>query len=264
MLAIDPACRRTPQRRAARTPRSPRMSSGGFSTAPTAEACFGWRDIWRPSAARAGSTRPASSAPAPGCSSRPPRWPLVSRWSPCSRRCTSRCIARPSRACGSTTASGGSPGLLSFYNSTFYRHYHGWHHRFTQIPGQDPELEDRKPTSLLTYVVEMSGVPWWIGQAADSLPDRAGTGRIVRIPQRQDRAPGCAIGSPAAAGLWHRHRALGGAAAAAVRDLLAAARGPGATAVASHSARRTHRLQPGRQPADQHAHDPHACSRSGS
>src|SRR5215216_3393277 len=24
-------------------------------------------------------------------------------------------------------------GLLSFYNSTFYRPYHGWHHRFTQL-----------------------------------------------------------------------------------------------------------------------------------
>jgi len=55
-------------------------------------------------------------------------------------------------------------GVLSFYNSTFYRHYHGWHHRFTQIPGRDPELEDRKPTSLATYALEMSGLPWWIGK----------------------------------------------------------------------------------------------------
>src|SRR5882757_1562676 len=55
-------------------------------------------------------------------------------------------------------------GLLSFYNSTFYRPYHGWHHRFTQLPGKDPELEDRKPTSLSGYLVEMSGVPWWIGK----------------------------------------------------------------------------------------------------
>lgn len=55
-------------------------------------------------------------------------------------------------------------GLLSFYNSTFYRPYHGWHHRFTQIPGKDPELEDKKPTSFLTYALELSGVPWWIGK----------------------------------------------------------------------------------------------------
>jgi fatty acid desaturase len=55
-------------------------------------------------------------------------------------------------------------GLLSFYNSTFYRYYHGWHHRFTQLPGQDPELEDRRPTSLASYVVVMSGILWWAGK----------------------------------------------------------------------------------------------------
>ena len=55
-------------------------------------------------------------------------------------------------------------GLLSFYNSTFYRHYHGWHHRFTQLPGRDPELEDQKPTSVRSYLLELTGVPWWIGK----------------------------------------------------------------------------------------------------
>ncbi len=55
-------------------------------------------------------------------------------------------------------------GLLSFYNSTFYRYYHGWHHRFTQIPGRDPELEDPKPTDLASYVLELSGLPWWRGK----------------------------------------------------------------------------------------------------
>lgn len=55
-------------------------------------------------------------------------------------------------------------GLLSFYNGTFYRHYHGFHHRFTQIPGKDPELDDPKPTSVWTYAVELSGLPWWIGK----------------------------------------------------------------------------------------------------
>src|SRR6195952_2742107 len=55
-------------------------------------------------------------------------------------------------------------GLLSFYNSTFYRYYHGWHHRFTQLPGKDPELDDPKPTSVWSYVVELSGVTWWVGK----------------------------------------------------------------------------------------------------
>ena len=55
-------------------------------------------------------------------------------------------------------------GLLSFYNSTFYRPYHGWHHRYTQLEGKDPELEDPKPTTLPRYLLEMSGLPWWLGK----------------------------------------------------------------------------------------------------
>jgi fatty acid desaturase len=55
-------------------------------------------------------------------------------------------------------------GLLSFYNSTFYRLYHKWHHRYTQIPDKDPELSDRKPTNLREYLIEISGITWWIGK----------------------------------------------------------------------------------------------------
>ncbi|MGB3615145.1 MAG: fatty acid desaturase [Elainellaceae cyanobacterium] len=55
-------------------------------------------------------------------------------------------------------------GLLSFYNSTFYRRYHKWHHRFTQIPGKDPELDDPKPESSAQYLWQLSGIPWWIGK----------------------------------------------------------------------------------------------------
>src|SRR3954469_13417671 len=55
-------------------------------------------------------------------------------------------------------------GLLSFYNSTFYRPYHGWHHRFTQLPGKDPELEDKKPSSLFGWFLELSALPWWLGK----------------------------------------------------------------------------------------------------
>lgn len=63
-----------------------------------------------------------------------------------------------------SNAVGWSAGVLSFYNSTFYRYYHGWHHRFTQLPGKDPELDDLKPTSLGRYLAELSGVPWWVGK----------------------------------------------------------------------------------------------------
>ncbi|MEN9270048.1 MAG: fatty acid desaturase family protein [Thermostichales cyanobacterium HHBFW_bins_127] len=55
-------------------------------------------------------------------------------------------------------------GVLSFYNSAFYRRYHAWHHRYTQIPGKDPELEDPVPTTRLAYLWQMSGLPWWWGK----------------------------------------------------------------------------------------------------
>jgi fatty acid desaturase len=55
-------------------------------------------------------------------------------------------------------------GLLSLYNSTFYRRYHKWHHRYTRIEGKDPELTDRTPTHLGEYLWQISAIPWWIGK----------------------------------------------------------------------------------------------------
>ncbi|WP_181280218.1 fatty acid desaturase [Aphanothece minutissima] len=55
-------------------------------------------------------------------------------------------------------------GLLSFYNADYYRRYHQWHHRFTHQPGLDPELEEAPPSTLAAYLLELSGIPWWIGK----------------------------------------------------------------------------------------------------
>jgi fatty acid desaturase len=55
-------------------------------------------------------------------------------------------------------------GVLSFYNSTFYRRYHQWHHRYTRISGKDPESSDLEPTHLWQYILILSGLPWWWGK----------------------------------------------------------------------------------------------------
>ncbi|MFM8289230.1 MAG: fatty acid desaturase [Planctomycetaceae bacterium] len=52
-------------------------------------------------------------------------------------------------------------GLLSFYNFHFYRHYHTWHHRYTQDPDRDPELSDYRPTSGWGYLSEVLGLHFW-------------------------------------------------------------------------------------------------------
>ncbi len=55
-------------------------------------------------------------------------------------------------------------GLFSFYNSTFYRRYHKWHHRYTRIEGKDPELSDLEPQNWWQYLWVLSGLPWWKGK----------------------------------------------------------------------------------------------------
>jgi fatty acid desaturase len=55
-------------------------------------------------------------------------------------------------------------GLLSLYNSAFYRRYHKWHHRYANIPGKDPELDDPLPTTLPAYLWHISGISWWVGK----------------------------------------------------------------------------------------------------
>ena len=55
-------------------------------------------------------------------------------------------------------------GLLSFYNSTFYRRYHQWHHRYTRVEGKDPELTDLAPKNFVQYLWVLSGIPWWKGK----------------------------------------------------------------------------------------------------
>lgn len=71
-------------------------------------------------------------------------------------------------------------GVFSFYNCAFYRRYHKWHHRYTQIAGKDPELEDPKPTTLLAYLWQMSGVPWWWGKVQGHW--RVATGNMAEMP----------------------------------------------------------------------------------
>jgi fatty acid desaturase len=69
---------------------------------------------------------------------------------------------------------------LAFYNSTFYRRYHKWHHRYTQLPDKDPELSDPKPTSFKDYVLEISALPWWIGKVRGHL--KVAIGQVKDYP----------------------------------------------------------------------------------
>ncbi len=67
-------------------------------------------------------------------------------------------------------------GLLSFYNSDFYRRYHKWHHRYAQVDGKDPELNDPKPSNFWEYLIELSGFNWWVGKLITHY--RVATGKL--------------------------------------------------------------------------------------
>lgn len=77
-------------------------------------------------------------------------------------------------------------GVLSGYNSTFYRRYHKWHHRYTRIAGKDPELEDPKPSNITEYLLEISGYNWWLGKLKTHY--QVATGKLDQMPYIAENA----------------------------------------------------------------------------
>jgi fatty acid desaturase len=71
-------------------------------------------------------------------------------------------------------------GFASFTNSDYYYRYHHWHHRFTQDPDNDPELETPKPRTVAEYVLRISGLPYWYGKIQDIIT--VSLGRVSHLP----------------------------------------------------------------------------------
>jgi|SRR5579885_1207915 len=76
-------------------------------------------------------------------------------------------------------------GVLSFYNATFYRHFHAWHHRYTQDPVRDPELIYPKAQTRIAFLRELSGANFWWRRMLDY--PRLALG-LVRLPFLPDNA----------------------------------------------------------------------------
>jgi fatty acid desaturase len=52
-------------------------------------------------------------------------------------------------------------GFLLLLPPRYFRYFHFAHHRFTQDPAHDPELETPKPKAWLHYGWYLSGLPYW-------------------------------------------------------------------------------------------------------
>lgn len=82
-------------------------------------------------------------------------------------------------------------GLVLLLPFEWFRWFHLAHHRWTNLPGKDPELASEKPESLAAWLWHVSGLPFWgaglrlmaaltLGRAeGDYLPEGA-KARIVR------------------------------------------------------------------------------------
>ncbi len=70
-------------------------------------------------------------------------------------------------------------GFLILLPFAWFRAFHLAHHRFTNIPGKDPELDAGKPEGLGSWLLHVSGLPFW----------RANVALIVRLAAGRERAP---------------------------------------------------------------------------
>jgi fatty acid desaturase len=75
-------------------------------------------------------------------------------------------------------------GVVCFYNSTYYRRYHTWHHRYTQDAERDPELSSPPPRQVRDYLVHISGIPFWFAKPRELL--MIATGRTRHWPYIAD------------------------------------------------------------------------------
>jgi len=77
-------------------------------------------------------------------------------------------------------------GFLLFLPSTWFKYFHLAHHRFTQIPGKDPELAIEKPKTRLGFVKYISGIPTWFGHFKTLLHNATGDCNADFLPKKAD------------------------------------------------------------------------------
>lgn len=68
-------------------------------------------------------------------------------------------------------------GALLVLPPEYFRLFHFAHHRFTQLPEQDPELAQPRPAAIRPYLWHASGLPYWYNRVTVTLR-HALTGRV--------------------------------------------------------------------------------------
>jgi len=73
---------------------------------------------------------------------------------------------------------GRAGGVVLILPFEWFRYFHLAHHRWTNLPGQDPELASPKPQTWNAWVWHVSGLPFWL----------AGLRTLVRLATKRERA----------------------------------------------------------------------------
>ena len=72
---------------------------------------------------------------------------------------------------------------------TWFRYFHLAHHKWTNHPQNDPELDGKpRPDSWRSLIIYLSGWPYWSGMAQTLLRNAAGRIDAPYLPTRQHRA----------------------------------------------------------------------------
>jgi fatty acid desaturase len=96
----------------------------------------------------------------------------------------------PFRSLWLNEAAGRLAGVLLILPFEWFRAFHMAHHRWTNLPGKDPELEGAKPETLRQWLWHVSGLPYWLsalrlmarlvaGRADDPFLAEGARGRVV-------------------------------------------------------------------------------------
>ena len=73
-------------------------------------------------------------------------------------------------------------GFLLLLPFEWFRYFHLAHHRWTNLPGKDPELEGAKPETLRQWLWHVSGLPYWGGMAKVTVDLARGRGQAPYLP----------------------------------------------------------------------------------
>lgn len=73
-------------------------------------------------------------------------------------------------------------GFVLILPFEWFRYFHLAHHRWTNIPGQDPELDSDKPETRAAWLWHVSGLPYWAGMAKVTLALAMGRGQARYLP----------------------------------------------------------------------------------